>query len=66
MHGAYDFFIMQNLYPALGIFTIGVLLMGLRISKRSIEELQADSVFRFQSRPETTGEPQPRSDTPTS
>ncbi len=66
MHGAYDFFILQNLYPALGIFTVGVLLMGLRISKRSIEELQADSVFRFQSRPETSGEPQQRSDAPMS
>jgi RsiW-degrading membrane proteinase PrsW (M82 family) len=47
MHGAYDFFIMQKSYPALAILTIGVLFMALRISKRSIEELHADSMFRF-------------------
>ncbi|MFN8285250.1 MAG: PrsW family glutamic-type intramembrane protease [Chitinophagales bacterium] len=64
MHGAYDFFILQNLYPALGIFTIGVLLMGLRISKRSIEELQADSVFRFQTRLDPISAPKESSDTP--
>jgi RsiW-degrading membrane proteinase PrsW (M82 family) len=50
MHGAYDFFVLQKNYPALAIFTIGVLIMALRISKRSIEELQADSVFRFHNR----------------
>lgn len=49
MHGAYDFFVFQKQYPALTLFTLGVLIMGLRISKRSIEELQADSVFRFRS-----------------
>lgn len=47
IHGAYDFFIFQKYYPGLVIFTIGVLIMALRISRRSIEELQADSVFRF-------------------
>jgi RsiW-degrading membrane proteinase PrsW (M82 family) len=47
MHGAYDFFALQQNIPALTIFTIGVLLMALRISRRSIEELHADSAFRF-------------------
>jgi RsiW-degrading membrane proteinase PrsW (M82 family) len=51
MHGAYDFFIMQKNFPALGIFTIGILIMAWRISKRSIEELHADSVFRFHNPP---------------
>jgi RsiW-degrading membrane proteinase PrsW (M82 family) len=51
MHGAYDFFVFQKSYPALTIFTIGVLIMALRISRRSIEELQADSIFRFHNRP---------------
>lgn len=50
MHGAYDFFILQQNYPALGIFTVGVLLMAWRISRRAIEELHADSMFRFHSR----------------
>ncbi|MCW5907822.1 MAG: PrsW family intramembrane metalloprotease [Chitinophagales bacterium] len=49
MHGAYDFFLMQKSYPALAILTIGVLLMSLRISRRAVEELHADSVFRFHS-----------------
>ncbi|MCS6819159.1 MAG: PrsW family glutamic-type intramembrane protease [Chitinophagales bacterium] len=47
MHGAYDFFIMQQNAPALGIFTIGILVMSWRISKNAINELQADSKFRF-------------------
>jgi RsiW-degrading membrane proteinase PrsW (M82 family) len=47
MHGAYDFFLMQRNYPALGIFTLGVLIMGIRISRRAIDELHADSAFRF-------------------
>ena len=51
MHGAYDFFIMQKNFPALGIFTLGILIMAWRISKRSIEELHADSVFRFHNKP---------------
>lgn len=50
IHGAYDFFIFQKDYPALVIITIGVLIMALRISKRSIEELQADSIFRFHAK----------------
>ena len=50
MHGAYDFFALQRNIPALTIFTIGVLLMALRISRRSIEELHADSAFRFHER----------------
>lgn len=47
MHGAYDFFLMQKSYPALAILTIGVLIMSLRISRRAVEELHADSIFRF-------------------
>jgi RsiW-degrading membrane proteinase PrsW (M82 family) len=47
MHGAYDFFLMQQNYPVLAIFTLGILIMGIRISRRSITELQADSKFRF-------------------
>ncbi len=47
IHGAYDFFLMQKDTPALAILTIGVLIMAIRISKRSIAELQADSIFRL-------------------
>ncbi len=47
MHGAYDFFIMQQNFPALGIFTVGILIMSWRISKNAINELHADSRFRF-------------------
>lgn len=47
LHGLYDFFALQKEYPALVLLVFGVLFMALRISKRSIEELQADSVFRF-------------------
>lgn len=47
MHGAYDFFLMQQNIPALAIFTIGVLIMGIAIARRSIKELHADSMFRF-------------------
>jgi hypothetical protein len=50
MHGAYDFFALQKNYPALSILTIGVLIMAIRISRRSITELQQDSVFRFNNR----------------
>lgn len=62
MHGAYDFFIMQKAYPALAILTIGVLLMSLRISRRAVEELHADSVFRFHNGHfNNSGEPHERS-----
>jgi len=47
MHGAYDFFIMQKNFPALWIFTLGILIMSWRISKNAINELHADSHFRF-------------------
>ncbi len=50
IHGAYDFFLMQKDFPALAILTVGVLIMAIRISKRSIAELQADSIFRFNKR----------------
>lgn len=64
MHGAYDFFLMQKSYPALAILTIGVLLMSLRISRRAIEELHADSVFRFHNQHfNDSGEPHERSHT---
>lgn len=49
MHGAYDFFLMQQNMPALAIFTVGVLIMGISIARRSVKELQADSMFRFHS-----------------
>jgi hypothetical protein len=62
MHGAYDFFIMQKAYPALAILTIGVLFMSLRISRRAVEELHADSVFRFHNGHfNNSGEPHERS-----
>ncbi len=51
MHGAYDFFALQKNFPALTLFTIGVLIMALRISRKSIDELQADSAFRFHNPP---------------
>jgi RsiW-degrading membrane proteinase PrsW (M82 family) len=47
MHGAYDFFIMQQNLPVLGIFTVGILIMSWRISKNAINELHGDSKFRF-------------------
>ncbi len=47
MHGAYDFFIMQKNLPVLGVFTFGILIMSWRISKNAINELHADSKFRF-------------------
>ncbi len=47
LHGLYDFFALQKEYPGLVLLVFGVLIMALRISKRSIEELQADSIFRF-------------------
>ena len=50
IHGAYDFFIMQQNIPALGIFTFGILVMSWRISKNAINELKADSKFRFHQR----------------
>jgi RsiW-degrading membrane proteinase PrsW (M82 family) len=54
MHGAYDFFLMQQNYPALGIFTIGILIMSWRISKNAINELHADSKFRFHESQKTS------------
>ncbi len=50
LHGAYDFFIIQQNYPALGFLTLGVLFMSIRISRKAIAELQSDSIFRFNNR----------------
>lgn len=50
MHGAYDFFVMQQNFPSLSILTFGVLIMSWRISKNSIAELKSDSKFRFHNR----------------
>ena len=47
-HGAYDFFIMQKNEPALAIFTLVILIVGWRMSKKAILELQSDSKFRMQ------------------
>lgn len=47
LHGAYDFFILQQNMPVLAILTIGVLMLSLRISRKATDELHADSHFRF-------------------
>lgn len=47
LHGAYDFFIMQQSFPVLAVFTFITLLWALRLSQKSIRELHADSKFRF-------------------
>ena len=47
LHGAYDFFIMQNRFPALAILTFVVLGWALILARRAIEELQEDSRTRF-------------------
>ena len=47
LHGAYDFFIMQNRFPALVVLTLVVLSWALRLARRAIEELQEDSRTRF-------------------
>lgn len=52
LHGAYDFFALQQNFPALGIFTFGILIMSWRISKNAIQELQSDSKFRFHNKEE--------------
>jgi RsiW-degrading membrane proteinase PrsW (M82 family) len=47
LHGAYDFFIMQNRFPALIGLTLVVLGWALKLARRAIEELQEDSRTRF-------------------
>ena len=47
LHGAYDFFAMQNRFPALAIFTFVILGWALKLARRAIEELQDDSRTRF-------------------
>ena len=47
LHGAYDFFIMQNRFPALALLTFVVLGWALILARRAIEELQEDSRTRF-------------------
>jgi len=51
LHGAFDFFILQKIYPALYLFTIVVLVVALRMARREIKELQADSLLRSQNTP---------------
>lgn len=47
LHGAYDFFIMQENFPILSFLTFGVLIYSWRLAKKSIGELREDSKFRF-------------------
>jgi Predicted membrane protein len=47
LHGAYDFFIMQNRFPALALLIFVVLGWALILARRAIEELQEDSRTRF-------------------
>ena len=47
LHGAYDFFIMQNRFPALALLTFVVLGWALILAHRAIEQLQEDSRTRF-------------------
>ncbi len=44
-HGAYDFFIMQENYPALGLITFVVLIFAIRFSRRAIAIHQKASPF---------------------
>ena len=47
LHGAYDFFSLQNRFPALALLTFVVLGWALILARRAIEELQEDSRTRF-------------------
>jgi RsiW-degrading membrane proteinase PrsW (M82 family) len=49
-HGAYDFFIMQQNIPGLGIITVIVLWHAIKMSRKSIKKMQHDSMFRFHFR----------------
>ena len=49
LHGAYDFFLIQKNYQMLGIFSVGVLIYSLMISRKEIRELEEDSIFRFKN-----------------
>ncbi len=52
LHGAYDFFILQEDYPGLAIFTFVILILSWRLSKRAIRSMQKGSKFRFHKRNE--------------
>ncbi len=44
-HGAYDFFILQNNYPGLGILTFVTLFIAIHFSRKMIAQHQANSPF---------------------
>ena len=46
LHGAYDFFLLQNNVPGLGFLAIVVLIIGIRIARKSIKEHQDASPFK--------------------
>lgn len=52
-HGAYDFFIFQNNYPALTAFTLITLFVGIILSRRMIKVHQELSPFRFDNEEES-------------
>ena len=47
LHGAYDFFLIQSTVPILKPGMLVVLLVALRMARKAIQELQADSKWRF-------------------
>ena len=53
LHGAYDFFIFQNMYPALGGLTIVTLIVGIVLGRRMIQDHEDNSPFK---------DPQPNDD----
>lgn len=47
LHGAFDAFLFQKVTPVLWLLTLVTLVISLRIARREIKELQADSFWRF-------------------
>jgi len=45
-HGAYDFFILQQYYPALGMLALVLLVFGYRLSYQLIRLHQNESPFK--------------------
>lgn len=46
LHGAYDFFIFQKMYPALGGLTIATLIIGIVLGRKMIQMHQDNSPFK--------------------
>lgn len=52
LHGAYDFFLIQQWSVWLYLFMFVVLIYGWLLSRKAIKELQEDSLFRFRRKQE--------------